>query len=34
MQPKDVANAVVTALQMPEGTSVDEIRIMPAAGAL
>ena len=34
MRPKDVADAVVTALLMPEGTSVDEIRIMPAGGAL
>lgn len=34
MQPKDVASAVMNALLMPEGTSVDEIRIMPASGAL
>lgn len=34
MSPKDVANTVVNALLMPEGTSVDEIRIMPAAGRL
>lgn len=34
MPPKDVANAVLNALLMPPGTSVDEIRIMPAAGAL
>lgn len=32
--PKDVASAVVNALLMPEGTSVDEIRIGPAAGKL
>lgn len=32
--PKDVASAVVNALLMPEGTSVDEIRIGPAAGRL
>lgn len=34
MQAKDVANAVVNALLMPEGTSVDEIRILPATGRL
>jgi NAD(P)-dependent dehydrogenase (short-subunit alcohol dehydrogenase family) len=34
MQPKDVANAVLNALLMPVGTSVDEIRIMPASGTL
>jgi NAD(P)-dependent dehydrogenase (short-subunit alcohol dehydrogenase family) len=34
MQPRDVANAVLNALLMPAGTSVDEIRIMPAGGAL
>ncbi|MGZ4816828.1 MAG: SDR family oxidoreductase [Terriglobales bacterium] len=34
MQPRDVANAVLSALLMPEGTSVDEMRIMPAAGTL
>jgi NAD(P)-dependent dehydrogenase (short-subunit alcohol dehydrogenase family) len=33
MQPKDVVNAVVTALLMPAGTSVDEIR-MPSSGTL
>ena len=32
--PKDVASAVVNALLMPEGTSVDEIRIGPATGRL
>ena len=34
MKAKDVASAVLNALLMPEGTSVDEIRIMPASGAL
>jgi 3-oxoacyl-[acyl-carrier protein] reductase len=34
MRPRDVANAVVNALLMPPATSVDEIRIMPAAGTL
>jgi NAD(P)-dependent dehydrogenase (short-subunit alcohol dehydrogenase family) len=34
MQPEDVAHAVLNALLMPMGTSVDEIRIMPAGGAL
>jgi NAD(P)-dependent dehydrogenase (short-subunit alcohol dehydrogenase family) len=32
--PRDVASAVVNALLMPEGTSMDEIRIGPAAGRL
>jgi len=32
--PKDVASAVINALLMPEGTSVDEIRIGPASGRL
>jgi NAD(P)-dependent dehydrogenase (short-subunit alcohol dehydrogenase family) len=34
VQPKEVAMAVVSALMMPAGTSVDEIRIMPTGGAL
>jgi NAD(P)-dependent dehydrogenase (short-subunit alcohol dehydrogenase family) len=34
MQPKDVADAVLNALLVPAGTSVDEIRIMPASGVL
>jgi NAD(P)-dependent dehydrogenase (short-subunit alcohol dehydrogenase family) len=34
MQAKDVAAAVVNALMMPPETSVDEIRITPAGGAL
>jgi NAD(P)-dependent dehydrogenase (short-subunit alcohol dehydrogenase family) len=34
MRPGDVAHSVVTALLMPPETSMDEIRIMPAAGAL
>jgi NAD(P)-dependent dehydrogenase (short-subunit alcohol dehydrogenase family) len=34
MKPKDVAAAVITALLMPPETSVDEIRISPAGGAL
>jgi 3-oxoacyl-[acyl-carrier protein] reductase len=34
MRPEDVAKAVVNALTMSPETSVDEIRIMPAAGAL
>ncbi|HWR13705.1 MAG TPA: SDR family NAD(P)-dependent oxidoreductase [Terriglobales bacterium] len=34
MSPDDVANVVVNALKMPKGTSVDEIRIMPASGKL
>lgn len=34
IRPEDVARAVVNALTMPPETSVDEIRIMPAAGAL
>jgi NAD(P)-dependent dehydrogenase (short-subunit alcohol dehydrogenase family) len=34
MQPKVVAAAVLNALLVPAGTSVDEIRIMPASGAL
>lgn len=34
VQPKEVAMAVVNALMLPAGTSVDEIRIMPAGGAL
>jgi NAD(P)-dependent dehydrogenase (short-subunit alcohol dehydrogenase family) len=32
--PRDVASAVLNALLMPEGTSVDEIRIGPTAGKL
>jgi NAD(P)-dependent dehydrogenase (short-subunit alcohol dehydrogenase family) len=34
VQPKEVASAVVNTLMLPAGTSVDEIRIMPAGGAL
>lgn len=34
MPPKDVAQAVLNALLMPAGTSVDEIHIMPAGGVL
>lgn len=34
MRPQDVAEAVVTALMMPERTSIDEIRIHPAVGRL
>ncbi len=34
VQPHEVASAVVNALMLPAGTSVDEIRIMPASGAL
>jgi NAD(P)-dependent dehydrogenase (short-subunit alcohol dehydrogenase family) len=34
MRPEDVAQAVVNALTMSPETSVDEIRILPAAGAL
>ena len=34
MPPKDVAAAVIHALLMPPGTSVDEIHIMPAQGIL
>jgi NAD(P)-dependent dehydrogenase (short-subunit alcohol dehydrogenase family) len=34
VQPKEVAAAVVNALMLPAGTSVDEIRIMPTSGAL
>ncbi len=34
MPPSDVAEAVVNALLMPEGTSIDEIHIMPAGGVL
>ena len=34
VSPQDVARAVVLALSMPEKTSVDEIRIGPAAGTL
>ncbi len=34
VQPHEVATAVVNALMLPPGTSVDEIRIMPTSGAL
>ena len=34
IMPCDVASAVVNALKMPAGTSVEEIRIMPTAGSL
>jgi NAD(P)-dependent dehydrogenase (short-subunit alcohol dehydrogenase family) len=34
VQPKEVAMAVVNALMLPAGTSVDEIRVMPTGGAL
>jgi NAD(P)-dependent dehydrogenase (short-subunit alcohol dehydrogenase family) len=34
VQPQEVALAVLNALMLPAGTSVDEIRIMPAGGAL
>jgi len=34
VSPSDVARAVVLALSMPSGTSVDEIRMGPAAGTL
>lgn len=34
MQPKEIGNAVVAALMMPPGTSVDEIRITPSGGTL
>lgn len=34
VQAHEVASAVVNALMLPAGTSVDEIRIMPASGAL
>jgi NAD(P)-dependent dehydrogenase (short-subunit alcohol dehydrogenase family) len=34
VQPKEVAAAVVNVLMLPASTSVDEIRIMPARGAL
>ena len=34
LQPQDVAEAVVNALQMPERTSMDEIKIHPAVGRL
>ena len=34
VQPKEVATAVVNALMLPEGTSVDEIRITPTGGTL
>jgi NAD(P)-dependent dehydrogenase (short-subunit alcohol dehydrogenase family) len=34
MQPEDVAAAVISALQQPERTSVEEIYLMPSAGAV
>ena len=34
MRPEDVAQAVLTAVTMPPGTSVDEIRMGPASGTL
>lgn len=34
IQPKEVAQAVLNALMLPAGASVDEIRIMPTGGAL
>lgn len=34
VQPKEVATAVVCALMLPPGTSVDEIRITPTGGTL
>ena len=34
MRPEEVAQAVLTAVTMPPGTSVDEIRMSPASGTL
>ena len=34
MRPEDVAQAVLTAVTMPNGTAVDEIRMAPASGSL
>ena len=34
MRPEDVARAVLTAVTMPAGTAVDEIRMSPASGSL
>jgi NADP-dependent 3-hydroxy acid dehydrogenase YdfG len=34
VQSKEVATAVVCALMLPQGTSVDEIRITPTGGTL
>ncbi len=34
MQPEDVADAVIGALQQPARTAVNEVLLMPSAGAI